>query len=131
MLHVACAAAWLLGLLIVAAACFPASEPSGPTRFLRAMARWNLRVIWPAMLLALACGIELARTAGWFGQPWLNAKLALVAVLVLLQIGLSIVLRRLATLSDYRVSGWTVPAGIVVFIVGLGGLILAVVKPYW
>lgn len=60
MLHVAFAAAWLLGMLAVAATCIPASEPSGPTPFLRGLARWNRRVIWRAMLLSLACGVALA-----------------------------------------------------------------------
>ncbi|SAI48731.1 membrane protein [Bordetella ansorpii] len=131
MLHVALAAAWVLGLLTIAAACFPAAEPSAPSRFLQGLARWNVRVIWPVMLLALVCGSELARMAGWFGQPWLDAKLALVALLVLLQIALSAVLRRLIHVPDYRSPGWVLSASMVVFILGLGVLILAAVKPYW
>ncbi len=130
-LHVALAAAWVLGLLTVSAACFPAAQPQAPSRFMRGLARWNVRVTWPAMLLALAVGTELARMVGWFGQPWLDAKLGLVAVLIALQIALSVVLHRLLHVQGYRSPGWVLPASMAVFILGLGVLILAAVKPSW
>lgn len=129
MLHVAFAATWLAGMLVVAAACFPAAEPAGPTPFLHGLARWNRRLIWPAMLLAIGGGVALATLAGWFGQGWLHAKLVLVALLVLLQVGLTVVLRRLASRAAYRSPGWVLPGCIGIFMGGLGVILLAAVKP--
>jgi len=133
LLHAAAASVWMLGLLAAAVAAFPASGPSpappaGPSGFARGMARWDLRVTLPAMALTLACGVHLAAT-GWFGQAWLSAKLAIVALLVLLQAAYSVVLRRLAARPGYRPPGWLMAGSIAVFAGGLLVVLLAAVKP--
>jgi len=138
LLHVAAASVWMLGLLATAVATFPAADapagsrgaapPAGPSGFVRGMARWDVRVTLPAMLLALACGGYLG-SAGWFGQAWLSAKLAIVGMLVLLQAAYSVALRRLAARPGYRTPGWLGLGSMVVFAGGLSVVLLAAVKP--
>ena len=41
---------------------------------------WDRRATTPATLVVWAAGIALALTGGWFGQPWLTAKLVVVIV---------------------------------------------------
>lgn len=47
--------------------------------YLTLLHRWDQHVTAPAMMLTWALGLYLALQGGWFPQPWLLAKLALVA----------------------------------------------------
>ncbi len=71
-LHIAAMVVWIGGMLAVALG------PPGHGW------RWDRLVTTPAMLLALACGIALAMTGGWFPARWLVVKLGFVLLLAAL-----------------------------------------------
>jgi uncharacterized membrane protein len=137
-LHLAAVLAWVGGLVLLAvvtAALRPAPEAvllPHERRLGLAVQRWDRRVTTPAMLAAWALGIGLASWGGWFGAPWLTAKLPIVVLLSGLHGALSATLRRRlesAAAADGRGPGWlrfAAPASIA----GLAAIAwLAVVKP--
>lgn len=77
--HVAAVIVWIGGMFAAALGAAP---------------RWDRLVTTPAMLAAFAFGLALASTGGWFPQPWLIAKLAVVLGLAALHGILSGRLRR-------------------------------------
>lgn len=96
-LHVAAAMAFAGGLLalsvfLAAAAAMPRDAPAAA----RVMRRWDQAVTMPAMLLVWVFGLALALSGHWFGDLWLQAKLAIVVVLSGVHGVLSGQLRRLA-----------------------------------
>jgi hypothetical protein len=79
----------------------------------------------PAMLLVWAFGLTLAVSAGWLSSPWLQVKLAFVALLSALHAIQSGQLRRLVRMKGPK--PWTsVPLILVLLFVVVA---LAVVKP--
>ncbi len=106
-LHVAAMVIWIGGMLAVAL---------GPSDRLR---RWDRLVTTPAMLLALACGIGLAMTGGWFPARWLVVKLGFVLVLAALHGVLAGRLRR--GLAPPRLAAPLIVAGVAV-VVGLAAI---------
>lgn len=127
--HVAAMAAWTLGLLVLSSVtAFPARQGQGPGRFAQRLARCNRWLISPAMLLGVGCGLYLASMAGWFGQPWLDVKLALVGLLVVLHGAQSLVLRRQLASPSASAPAWLAAGGAAVFFASAAIVLLAVVK---
>jgi putative membrane protein len=82
-----------------------------------------------SLLTALGCGMATAAFAGWFGLPWVQAKLALAVVLAALHGVVSGQLRRLATDAAYRAPpwlGWLPPAMLALVV---AAVFIAVAKP--
>ncbi|MBR0643884.1 CopD family protein [Plastoroseomonas hellenica] len=125
-LHVAAAIAFAGGLLalsvfLAAAAAIPGSVPGAA----RVMRRWDRAVTTPAMLLVWAFGLALALSGHWFGETWLQAKLAIVVVLSGLHGVQSGYLRRLA--GGAVVPSWRPAPFILLGILAIA--VLAVAKP--
>ena len=84
-LHIIAVIAWMAGMLylprlFVYHCQAPAGSPQSET--FKVMERRLLRaIINPAMIATWALGLWLAWDAGFFSDPWLHAKLALVVVL--------------------------------------------------
>lgn len=89
-LHVAAAMTWIAGMILLGLA-DPGSDTAAGLRRART---WNRLVTTPAMLLTWVLGVTLATRGGWFGEPWLWAKLILVLALSALHGRLSGRLRR-------------------------------------
>jgi putative membrane protein len=85
-LHVAAVVTWAAGLLMLALllgilATAPAVRLPQERRVALALLAWDRRATAPAMLMAWALGLAMASHAGWFGAPWLQAKLVLALLL--------------------------------------------------
>ncbi len=84
-LHIIAVIAWMAGMLylprlFVYHCAAPPGSPQSET--FKIMERRLLRaIINPAMIATWALGLWLAWDAGFFSDPWLHAKLALVVVL--------------------------------------------------
>ena len=84
-LHIIAVIAWMAGMLYLPRLFVyhceaPAGSPQSET--FKVMERRLLRaIINPAMIATWALGLWLAWDAGFFSDPWLHAKLALVVVL--------------------------------------------------
>ena len=82
-LHIALMLFWVAGMVVqgfVLAAAAKLPGPALPQELarLRLLRRWERTLTTPAMVGALATGVYLAASAGWFGSGWLSVKLALV-----------------------------------------------------
>lgn len=85
-LHIALVLFWVAGMVVqgfVLAAAAKLPGPALPQELarLRLLRKWERLLTMPAMVGALASGVYLASSAGWFGTGWLSAKLALVLLL--------------------------------------------------
>lgn len=101
--HIVAAIVWIGGMLMAALTLSAFSghdgEPGSPTRssLLAAARRSDRMVTSPAMLVVWVLGLTLALKGGWFPDPWLLIKIALVVLLSAFHGMLSGRLRRLAT----------------------------------
>ncbi|ANY14810.1 CopD family protein [Bordetella pseudohinzii] len=128
LLHVLAITVWILGLLWLSSSTgFSAAAPAG----LRRLARWNHRLVLPAMALTWCFGLAMGGMVGWFGQLWLDVKMGLVALLTLLQLWQTRVLSRLIADADYRAPGWMGLSGAAVFLLTALAVTLAVAKPFF
>lgn len=85
-LHMALVLFWVSGMVVQAFVLTAADKLAGPAlpqelARLRLLRKWERLLTTPAMVGALASGVYLATSAGWFGSPWLSVKLTLVLVL--------------------------------------------------
>ncbi|WP_241075616.1 CopD family protein [Achromobacter insuavis] len=85
-LHIALMLFWVAGMVVQAFVLAAAAKLPGPAlpqelAWLRLLRKWERLLTTPAMVGALASGVYLASSAGWFGSGWLSAKLALVLLL--------------------------------------------------
>lgn len=85
-LHLALVLFWVAGMVVQAFVLAAADKLPGPAlpqelARLRLLRKWERLLTTPAMVGALASGVYLATSAGWFGSAWLSVKLALVLVL--------------------------------------------------
>ncbi len=72
-LHVTSVVVWMGGM-IAAAAIPPGSLDNKPVQSLRLLMTLGIVFTWVA-------GLILAQQGGWFSDPWLHAKIALVTIL--------------------------------------------------
>lgn len=85
-LHLALVLFWVAGMVVQAFVLAAADKLPGPAlpqelARLRLLRKWERLLTTPSMVGALASGVYLATSAGWFGSGWLSVKLALVLVL--------------------------------------------------
>lgn len=85
-LHLALVLFWVAGMVVQAFVLAAADKLPGPAlpqelARLRLLRKWERLLTTPAMVGALASGVYLATSAGWFGSGWLSVKLALVLLL--------------------------------------------------
>lgn len=85
-LHLALVLFWVAGMVVQAFALAAADKLPGPAlpqelARLRLLRKWERLLTTPSMVGALASGVYLATSAGWFGSGWLSVKLALVLLL--------------------------------------------------
>ena len=133
LLHLIAAATWLSGLVGngLAVALLAGSTSAGSRALLGSLCTWNRRVTLPAALLLLAAGASIAWMGGWLVMPWLWIKLALVAALLPVQIGLGRALRRMAGGDASAPPTLLRVAAPAVFCAGLIIGVLALTKPAW
>lgn len=85
-LHLALVLFWVAGMVVQAFVLAAADKLPGPAlpqelARLRLLRKWERLLTTPSMVGALASGVYLATSAGWFGSGWLSVKLALVLLL--------------------------------------------------
>ena len=85
-LHMVLVLFWVSGMVVQAFVLTAADKLAGPAlpqelARLRLLRKWERMLTTPAMVGALASGVYLATSAGWFGSAWLSVKLALVLAL--------------------------------------------------
>ncbi|MFY2607432.1 CopD family protein [Achromobacter ruhlandii] len=85
-LHLVLVLFWVAGMVVQAFVLAGADKLPGPAlpqelARLRLLRKWERLLTTPAMVGALASGVYLATSAGWFGSGWLSVKLALVLLL--------------------------------------------------
>ncbi|MCV6904986.1 MAG: CopD family protein [Achromobacter xylosoxidans] len=100
-LHLALVLFWVAGMVVQAFVLAAADKLPGPAlpqelARLPLLRKWERLLTTPAMVGALASGVYLATSAGWFGSGWLSVKLALVLLLAAVHGMLAGRLRRLA-----------------------------------
>lgn len=131
MLHLIAVAVFVSALLLLAAS-LPSLTAGPPderrmaeARRLRSFHRW---LATPALSLLWFCGAAMALEAGWYVQPWFQAKVTIVAGLSLTYLGLA---RRVARVAAgkpapparYRTLGLCAIAIVAI-------LILVIAKPF-
>ncbi|MCW2293137.1 putative membrane protein [Pseudomonas sp. BIGb0408] len=77
---------WIAGLLMQAFILLVSRTLPGPPMpeersTLRLLIKWNRFITTPAMVFALSSGVGIGTIAGWFGNGWLSAKIAIVMLL--------------------------------------------------
>ncbi|MPS26235.1 MAG: hypothetical protein E2576_13525 [Alcaligenaceae bacterium] len=133
--HLTALMVWIGGMLAVALA-LRATSPrreelraGGALPLLGTVRRWDHYVTSPAMLLAWALGLALAFQGGWFGQPWLWAKLVLALLLAAVHGRLAGGLRTRLRDDIPVVTAWRhAPGAIVALVAAIVALV--VVKPF-
>lgn len=133
--HIAAVITWMGGMVLSSAAMLWLSSVRAPrtqreTEMVAALKRWDSRVTSPAMGLAWVFGIVMAVEGGWFSQPWMHAKLALVIGLSALHGNLSASFRRLQADPGREPPGYLKYSGIVTLAAILGIVFLVVLKPF-
>jgi putative membrane protein len=83
-----------------------------------------------AMLTALGFGLATAGFAGWFGLPWVHAKLALAIVLAALHGVISGQLRRITTDMAYGPPPWLAWISPAIVVLVVAAVFIAVAKPF-
>ncbi|MBY4894793.1 CopD family protein [Rhodobacteraceae bacterium N5(2021)] len=74
--HIVSVIVWIAGMTVAAMSLRTPSPAALP-----AITAFDRRVTTPAMLLVWVFGLTIAIQGGWFGQPWLSAKIFLVLIL--------------------------------------------------
>lgn len=133
-LHIVALIAWMAGTLylprlFVYHADTPVGSPQSET--FKVMERRLLKAIMtPAMIATWIFGLALAYEGGWFGAPWLHAKLAFVVLLTGLHGYMAGAVRRFAADRNargarfYRVFN-EIPTVVMIVVV-----VLVVLKPF-
>ncbi|CAB3879080.1 CopD family protein [Achromobacter ruhlandii] len=134
-LHIALMLFWVAGMVVqgfVLAAAAKLPGPALPQELarLRLLRKWERLLTTPAMVGALASGVYLASSAGWFGSGWLSAKLALVLLLAAVHGMQAGRLRRLAETSGDGNEAGRAPLLPVVLVVPVLIVLLVVIKPF-
>ena len=83
-----------------------------------------------SIMAALGLGMATAAYAGWFGMPWVHAKLALAIILAAIHGVISGQLRRLTTDLAYRPPRWLAWLPPVILLLVVATVFIAVTKPF-
>jgi uncharacterized membrane protein len=127
-LHVACVLLFIGGLFAQAFGAAAGQRSDAVTAAL--VSAWDRRVTVPAMLVVWLTGATIAAEGGWFGSPWLWAKLVLVLALTGLHGLQSGKLRRLrrGEVAQARVQSTHIAAFIAASVTVIA--LLVVLKPF-
>lgn len=133
-LHLALVLFWVAGMVVqefVLAAADKLPGPALPQELarLRLLRKWERLLTTPAMVGALASGVYLATSAGWFGSGWLSMKLGLVLVLAAVHGMQAGRLRRLEAAGDVTEAG-RARLTPVVLVAPVLIILLVVMKPF-
>lgn len=134
-LHLALVLFWVAGMVVQAFVLAAADKLPGPalpqelTR-LRLLRKWERLLTTPAMVGALASGVYLATSAGWFGSGWLSVKLALVLLLAAVHGMQAGRLRRLAEAAGDVTEAGRARLMPVVLVAPVLIILLVVMKPF-
>lgn len=134
-LHLALVLFWVAGMVVQAFVLAAADKLPGPAlpqelARLRLLRKWERLLITPAMVGALASGVYLATSAGWFGSGWLSVKLALVLLLAAVHGMQAGRLRRLAEAAGDASEAGRARLMPVVLAAPVLIILLVVVKPF-
>ena len=132
--HVIAVIAWMAGMLYLPRLfVYHCDAPIGSkeSETFKVMERRLLRaIINPAMIAAWALGLWLAWHGGWFGAPWLQAKILLVLVLSGVHGFLARWMREFAADQNRRSAGFYRIINEVPTVLMIAIVILVVVKPF-
>ncbi|AKP87635.1 CopD family protein [Achromobacter ruhlandii] len=134
-LHLALVLFWVAGMVVQAFVLAAADKLPGPAlpqelARLRLLRKWERLLTTPAMVGALASGVYLATSAGWFGSGWLSVKLALVLLLAAVHGMQAGRLRRLAEVAGEVTEAGRARLMPVVLAAPVLIILLAVMKPF-
>lgn len=134
-LHIALMLFWVAGMVVQAFVLAAAAKLPGPAlpqelAWLRLLRKGERLLTTPAMVGALASGVYLAVSAGWFGSGWLSVKLALVLGLAAVHGMQAGRLRRLAEASGEGNEAGRARLLPVVLVVPVLIVLLVAVKPF-
>lgn len=134
-LHLALVLFWVAGMVVQAFVLAAADKLPGPAlpqelARLRLLRKWERLLTTPAMVGALASGVYLATSAGWFGSGWLSVKLALVLLLAAVHGMQAGRLRRLAEAAGDATEAGRARLMPVVLAAPVLIILLVVVKPF-
>jgi uncharacterized membrane protein len=134
-LHLALVLFWVAGMVVQAFVLAAAAKLPGPAlpqelARLRLLRKWERLLTTPAMMGALASGVYLATSAGWFGSGWLSVKLALVLLLAAVHGMQAGRLRRLAEAAGDASEAGRARLMPVVLAAPVLIILLVVVKPF-
>lgn len=134
-LHIALMLFWVAGMVVQGFVLAVAAKLPGPAlpqelAWLRLLRKGERLLTTPAMVGALASGVYLASSAGWFGSGWLSAKLALVLLLAAVHGMQAGRLRRLAEAAGDANEAGRVRLMPVVLAAPVLIILLAVMKPF-
>ncbi|MFY1866964.1 CopD family protein [Achromobacter xylosoxidans] len=134
-LHLALVLFWVAGTVVQAFVLAAADKLPGPAlpqelARLRLLRKWERLLTTPAMVGALASGVYLATSAGWFGSGWLSVKLALVLLLAAVHGMQAGRLRRLAEAAGDASEAGRARLMPVVLAAPVLIILLVVVKPF-
>ncbi|MCV6802779.1 CopD family protein [Achromobacter ruhlandii] len=134
-LHLALVLFWVAGMVVQAFVLAAADKLPGPAlpqelARLRLLRKWERLLTMPAMVGALASGVYLATSAGWFGSGWLSVKLALVLLLAAVHGMQAGRLRRLAEAAGEVTEAGRARLMPVVLAAPVLIILLAVMKPF-
>lgn len=134
-LHLALVLFWVAGMVVQAFVLAAADKLPGPAlpqelARLRLLRKWERLLTTPAMVGALASGVYLATSAGWFGSGWLSVKLALVLLLAAVHGMQAGRLRRLAEAAGDATEASRARLMPVVLVAPVLIILLVVMKPF-
>ncbi|MFY1918168.1 CopD family protein [Achromobacter xylosoxidans] len=134
-LHLALVLFWVAGMVVQAFVLAAADKLPGPAlpqelARLRLLRKWERLLTTPSMMGALASGVYLATSAGWFGSGWLSVKLALVLLLAAVHGMQAGRLRRLAEAAGDASEAGRARLMPVVLAAPVLIILLVVVKPF-
>lgn len=134
-LHLALVLFWVAGMVVQAFVLAAADKLPGPAlpqelARLRLLRKWERLLTTPGMVGALASGVYLATSAGWFGSGWLSVKLALVLLLAAVHGMQAGRLRRLAEAAGDASEAGRARLMPVVLAAPVLIILLVVVKPF-
>ncbi|MBQ2646318.1 MAG: CopD family protein [Achromobacter sp.] len=134
-LHLALVLFWVAGMVVQAFVLAAADKLPGPAlpqelARLRLLRKWERLLTTPSMVGALASGVYLATSAGWFGSGWLSVKLALVLLLAAVHGMQAGRLRRLAEVAGEVTEARPMRLMPVVLAAPVLIILLVVMKPF-
>ena len=134
-LHLALVLFWVAGMVVQAFVLAAADKLPGPAlpqelARLRLLRKCERLLTTPSMVGALASGVYLATSAGWFGSGWLSVKLALVLLLAAVHGMQAGRLRRLAEVAGEVTEARPMRLMPVVLTAPVLIILLVVMKPF-